>query len=119
MKNAKVFWNLELNIKPGKLETLKALANEMTLATEANEPDTLDYLWSMDVSDQCCHLYECYTDSDAVRVHLGNFQNFAERFFDCLEVVSFQVYGAPDAPLMEALGGLGAVHFPQFEGFSR
>lgn len=119
MKNAQVFWNLELTVKPGKLNTLKELAKEMTKSIQANEPGTLNYEWSLDAENKSCHIFESYTDSDAVRAHLGGFQNFAERFFDSLDVVNFQVYGNPDAALMEALGGLGAVHFKQFEGFSR
>ena len=119
MKTSQVFWNLELSIKPGKLDSLKTLANEMSKGTKENEPNTLFYEWSLDAQNQKCHIFERYTDSDAVRTHLGNFQNYAERFFDCLDVESFQVYGNPDAALMEALGGLGAVHFPQFEGFAR
>jgi quinol monooxygenase YgiN len=119
MENSQIFWNLELNIKPGKLDALKVLADEMTKATQANEPDTMNYVWSLDTDNKSCHIFERYTDSDAVRTHLGNFQAFAERFFDCMDVSRFQVYGNADAQLKEALAGLGAQFFNQFDGYYR
>ena len=119
MENSQVFWNLELTIKQGKLEELKTLMNEMILATKANEPNTINYEWSIDSEKSECHIYERYTNSDAVRTHLGNFQAYAERFFDCLDIQRFHVYGNPDAELITSLAGLGAVHIKLFDGFSR
>lgn len=119
MENSQVFWNLELTIKQGKLEELKTLINEMTLATKANEPDTINYEWSIDLENSECHIFERYTNSDAVRTHLGNFQAYAERFFDCLDIQRFQVYGNPDSELIASLAGLGARHIKLFDGFSR
>ena len=119
MEDEQVFWNLELNIKPGKLEELKVLANDMTKATVSNEPNTIDYIWSLDAEQQKCHIFERYIDSDAVRVHLGNFQAFAERFFDCLEIERFQVYGYPDEALVAAMSERGSTFFKVSVGFSR
>ncbi|MFL1011008.1 putative quinol monooxygenase [Flavisericum labens] len=119
MENTQVFWNLELSIKHGKLEALKALIDGMILATKANEPDTINYEWSINLENSECHIFERYTNSDAVRTHLGNFQAYAERFFDCLDVQRFHVYGNPDSELISALAGLGAVHLKLFDGFSR
>ena len=36
-------WLLEVSIKPGQLDTFKSVMAEMVAATEANEPDTLNY----------------------------------------------------------------------------
>lgn len=119
MENSQVFWNLELAIKSGKLEELKALINQMTLATKANEPGTINYEWSINSEQSECHIFERYTNSDAVRIHLGNFQAYAERFFDCLDILRFQVYGNPDSELISALAGLGGVHLKLVDGFSR
>lgn len=119
MKNQNVFWNLEVSIKPGKLEALKTLASEMIEATQANEPNALTYKWSINAESAICHIFERYTDSDATRVHMGNFQAFADRFFDCVDLSRFQVYGQPDAALKKMLGGLGAQFVEMFDGFNR
>lgn len=119
MDNKSVFWNLELNIKPGKLDTLKLLAADMTAATLSGEPNTLHYIWSIDEDATQCHIFEAYTDSDAVRIHLSNFQGFAERFFDCIDISSFNVYGNPDEELVAAMSTLGCKFYRKFDGFSR
>lgn len=38
-----VHWLLKVSIKPGQLDTFKSVMAEMVAATEANEPDTLNY----------------------------------------------------------------------------
>ena len=38
-----VHWLLEVSIKPGQLDTFKSVMAEMVAATNANEPDTLNY----------------------------------------------------------------------------
>ena len=119
MEDEKVFWNLELKVKPGKLETLKSLANEMTEATLANEPGTIDYIWSMDAGGEKCHIFERYVDSDAVRVHMGNFEAFRERFFDCMDIERFQVYGYPDEALAATMTEMGCVLYNVSVGFAR
>ena len=119
MENTQVFWNLELSIKQGKLAKLKTLIDEMISATQENEPDTINYEWSINLDNSECHIYERYTNSDAARAHLGNFQTYAERFFDCLDIQRFHVYGNPDSELISSLAGLGAVHLKLVDGFSR
>ena len=119
MEDKSVFWNLELSIKPGKLDDLNSLAGEMSDATKANEPNAIDYVWSIDGDNNDCHIFERYMDSDAVRTHLGNFQAFAERFFDCMDIKAFNVYGNPDPALIEAMSAMGCRFYGRFSGFER
>ena len=115
-----VHWLLQLNIKEGELDNLKALMNEMVEATQANEPGTTNYEWFVSDDGKTCHIYERYVDSAATMVHLGNFgANFAERFLAILEPTSFVVYGDPSNEVREALAGMGAVHMSQTAGFTR
>ncbi|NNF21674.1 MAG: antibiotic biosynthesis monooxygenase, partial [Saprospiraceae bacterium] len=89
-----VFWNLELQIKPGKQEVLKSLAAEMSEATKANEPGAFNYEWNVSEDGTECHIFERYANSDALMIHLGNFQeNFAGRFFEVLDIKKWVVYG--------------------------
>ena len=115
-----VFWMLEMTIRPGQLDALKALMPEMVEATQANEPGTLNYEWFISADETQCHIYERYADSDAVMTHLGNFgANFAERFMACFEPTSFSVYGPASTDVRDALAAFGAVHLDAMDGFRR
>ena len=118
--NDEVFWLLELNIKPGEIDTLKALMTEMSDATKADEPGTLYYEWFISADGQTCHIHERYADSDAVMVHMGNFgAKFAERFMAILEPTRFTVYGNPSDEVKKGLEGMGVEFVTPIGGFSR
>ena len=115
-----VHWMLEVAIKPGELDNFKALMNEMVEATEANEPNTLNYEWFISEDGSNCHIYERYADSAATMTHLGSFgQNYAERFLAMVNPTRFVVYGNPNDEVRQALAGFGAVHMEQIGGFAR
>lgn len=115
-----VAWMLELNIREGELENLKALIQEMVESTRANEPGTVNYEWSFDAAEKTCHIWERYADSAAAMAHIGNFgEKFAERFMAALEPTSFTLYGHPSEEVREALSAFGAVHMAPVGGFAR
>mgnify|MGYP000932993557 CR=1 FL=1 len=45
--NSHVCWMLEMEVREGRGDDLRALMAEMATATERNEPGTLDYEWSL------------------------------------------------------------------------
>jgi len=118
--NKQVAWLLELAVKNGELSNVKSFMQERIEATEASEPDALNYEWSFSADETQCHIYERYADSAAVMTHLGNFQGkFAERFLRLLEPTRLQVYGDPSDEAIQALSGLGAVFMSYAAGFTR
>jgi quinol monooxygenase YgiN len=115
-----VSWMLELTIKPGELDNLKALMKEMVESTEAGEPDTRNYEWFFDADETTCHLWERYADSAAAMVHLGHFgEKYADRFMAALEPTRFVVYGNPSDEVKEALSPFGAIYMVPVSGFAR
>lgn len=115
-----VYWLLELEIQNGKNPDFDALMNEMVEATKANEPGTLNYEWSTSEDGKQCHIYERYTDSEALLTHLGNFgEKFAERFLAILKPVGFQVYGPASPAVKEALAGFSPTYMNAASGFKR
>ena len=113
-------WVLELKVKDGQLDAFKALAREMSEATQADEPGASHYEWFIDADGDTIHICERYADSAATMVHLGNFgAKFAERFLACVDPARLMVYGDPSAEVRNALAGLGAAHMTQFDGFAR
>ena len=113
-------WVLELEIADGKLEALEALMQEMSDATQSDEPGALIYEWYVDAGATTCHIIERYADNDAVMTHLTNFgQKFAERFTAILKPTAITVYGPASVQVMAALGAFAPLHFKRFGGFHR
>ena len=114
-----VFWIAELAIRPGQLDTFKALMNDMVAATKANEPGALNYEWFINEDSTTCHIYERYVDSAAVMVHMGNFAAFGERWAAAVEVTRAMVYGAPSDEVKALLTGMGGTLMAPWGGFAR
>ena len=119
MENS-VSWILELEIKDGEFENFQSLMHEMVDAAKANEPNTLNYEWTISEDHKKCHIYERYVDSDATMIHLGTFDiKYGERFMDAVEVTRLVVYGNPNNEVRDALSGMGALYMSRFGGFAR
>jgi quinol monooxygenase YgiN len=115
-----IYWIVEANVREGKLDELKALMKEMVDATNANEPGTLNYEWTISDDAKRCTLYERYTDSAAALKHLASFgRNYASRFTGCLEPKKVVAHGNPTEELKKVLAGQGAMFMRPFGGFSR
>jgi len=115
-----VAWMLELAIKPGELDNMKALMNEMVEATQTNEPGTLNYEWFISEDEKSCHIYERYADSAAAMIHIGNFgQHFAKRFMAVFEPTRRVVYGNPNEEVRKILSSRGGVFMGPLGGFGR
>ena len=115
-----VYWLLEVTIKIGEFDNFKTLMKEMVEATQANEPNTLNYEWTISEDSQNCHIYERYADSAATMTHLGAFgEKFAERFMAAVDPTRIVVYGTPNNEVKEALSGFGPIFMAPFGGFAR
>jgi len=119
--NAKhVYWLIESSVKEGQLENLKAMNAEMVKATKANEPGTLSYDWSISDDGKTCYIFERYTSSEAVMVHLKTLgEKFAERLMATIEIKSVQVFGNPNDEVKKALGALGAKFHQSIGGYTK
>lgn len=115
-----VAWVLQLSIKEGQYDNVIALMDEMVAATQANEPGTLSYEWSVNEDKTMCHLYERYSDSAAAMVHMGSFgSNFMKRFFSLMRSTGIFVYGNVSDELQNALAGLKPLYMDDIGGFTR
>ena len=115
-----VSWVLELRVKEGRSDELRALMEEMVSNTHAHEPGTQYYEWFMTADGSQCHLYERYADSAAALVHCHTFgARFAERFMSLLTPTRCTVYGSPDASVQGALSVLRPTYMGQAAGFHR
>jgi quinol monooxygenase YgiN len=117
--DARISWVLEVVVKPGQLDTFRALMEEMVTSTRA-EPGALTYEWFVDDDGRVVHLYERYADSPAALAHLGTFGEwFAGRFLAAADPTRLTVMGRPSDEARAALSGLGAAYLSPFGGFVR
>ena len=115
-----VYWVLQLQVGDGRDGDLRDLMTRMVKATEADEPGTIDYLWSLSADGRSCHIFGRYRDSAAAMVHIGNFmEKFADQFFDILTPTGFVLYGEPDAAVRDALAGFNPTIMVNADGFRR
>ena len=114
-----VSWFLELAVKPGQIDEVRALIAEMVESAQT-EPGALNYQWSISDDESMIHSYERYADSDAVLAHLSIFgATFAKRLLAAVEPTRFVVYGDPTDQARDALDGFGARYMKPFAGFAR
>lgn len=113
-----VFWMLSVNINDGEIENFNSLMAEMVAATEAKEPEALNYEWF--IKESTCQIYERYSDSAATMVHLGNFgANYAERFMGMVVPTGLTIYGSPSDEVKEAMAAFSPAYMPFSAGFNR
>ena len=117
--NDTVSWIVTLAVKPGELDALRALMEEM-VAHHQTKPGTLIYEWFVSDDGGAVHIYERYTDSAAALDSSKAFgEHFAERFTAAVNPTGFSVYGNPNDAVREAQGGGGAQFLEPFGGFAR
>jgi quinol monooxygenase YgiN len=114
-----VSWVFEVAVKPGKIEALRTLMEEMVESTRA-EPGALIYEWFVSDDEDVVILYERYADSAAALTHSDAFAaKFAERFRDLVDPTRFTVLGTPSDEAKTALSRPGRVFLDSFGGFAR
>jgi quinol monooxygenase YgiN len=115
-----VFWTFNVTIKGGEVAKLKDLIREMSDASEADEPGTLIYEWTISDDKKAAEVHERYADSDAALTHLASFnKNFADRLMALVEPTGMTVYGSPSAVLKKELAGANPVYMDVIGGFAR
>jgi len=116
--DAEISWHVELLIKPGQLESFRALTGEMVELTR-REQGVLSYQRFISEDGETVHVFERYENSTAALAHLRIFaREFAERFQKLVERQSFVVFGDPTAELKAALDEYGATYAKPFGDFA-
>lgn len=114
-----VSWLIELAVKPGQLDSFRALMHEMVESTRS-ESGALSYEWFVNDDGSAVHIYERYADSAAVMTHLRGFgEKFAGRFLAAVAPTRLTVFGTPSDQAKEALSAFGPTFLQPFGGFTR
>ena len=115
-----VSWVIKCDIQSSHRDELLALAQEMSSDFQANEINTLNFEWSVNVEFTQLHLHERYGDSQTALGHIQTFgSKYAERFVANAAIKSVTVYGFPTKELLDALAGMSPEILESFSGFTR
>ena len=117
--NNHISWHVELQVKPGQLNALRTLTDQMVGST-STEPGALIYERYISDDHQFVHVFERYVDSSAAVAHLTAFgKMYGEQFAKLVNRKRFTVFGTPNFELKQILDPLGATYVAALAGFSR
>jgi quinol monooxygenase YgiN len=115
---SQIYWLLAVKIHPGQLDAFKAISARLVESTR-NEPETLNYEWTLSEDGTVCHIYERYKKSDAIALHIEHNGALVGELFQLLTPISFVIYGSPEANVRAMLADLKPVYMTPLDGFSR
>ena len=84
-------------IKPGKLDDLKGLAQEVATRLEAEKPQTLVFLDYLDDKGTQVTFVHMFAGPEAMDLHFGGAQERSREAFEFMEPKGWEIYGRPSA----------------------
>jgi len=113
-----IAWLPEWTVKPGALESARALVEEMVTSARS-EAGTLSYALYVSEDGQTFTFYERYADEAAVLTHQTHFaERFAERAMEAMTCTRITVLGSPGEEVRKTISGCHPIYLQPFGGFS-
>jgi autoinducer 2-degrading protein len=114
-----IYWILEANIKPGKLDALKSLAQAFSESTQKYEQGALIYEWSINESSDTLHIFERFENNEAALIHLANVGPKLPELMETVDLQSIKCHGPVSEAFKDACEGMPIRYFEVFSGFAR
>jgi quinol monooxygenase YgiN len=93
------------DIRPGKLETVKALMTDLVAFVEANEPQLIAYDFYIDETDNTMTCVALHPDSASMEFHMDIGWERFRAFSEHIDQRSIDVYGEANENVMARLQG--------------
>jgi len=90
-------------IKEGKLDAYTQYYRQAAELTEANKPGTVAYLAYASEDGTAVSIVHIFPDAESMELHMQGVGELAEKAFDFMEIVSFEIYGRPSDGLLEMM----------------
>lgn len=114
-----VSWVMDFAVKPGQLDMLTPLVEEMARSARA-EPGAQQFAWFVSEDGTSGQVHERYADTTAALAHLHTFtERFAERVLAAVEPTRFTVLGLPSVGVRQALDGFAPTYLRPLGVFTR
>ncbi len=103
-------------VRDGKLEALKEASEEAFAALEADKLGTVFQYGYLDRDKSQVHFVHIFPDADAMDAHMVGAAERVSAAAEFIETTAFEIYGAPSAMVLEALGQNPSVEVTQSPG---
>jgi quinol monooxygenase YgiN len=100
------------NIREGKLEEFKRLADDLLGAIRENDSDTLNYAIFLDEPRRVAVIIAQYASSAGWLAHNASLDPLMPRFAEVCEFTEIEFYGDPTPEARTALDAVGARYYP-------
>ena len=97
-------------IKPGKIQEFKELANKCIETVKEKDTGTLQYDWFYNADESECHVRETYSNSEAILQHAGNVGPFLGPLLE-ITTFSLKLYGNASEELKGALSAFDMEYY--------
>jgi quinol monooxygenase YgiN len=113
-----IAWLPEWTVKPGALESARALLEEM-VTSAGSEAGTLSYAVYVSEDGQTFTFYERYADEAAVLAHQTTFgERFAARAMEAMTCTRITVLGSLGEEVRKTISDCHPIYLQPFGGFS-
>ena len=109
-----------VTVNEGQLDAFKSVAREMVAGAEM-ESGTLGYEWFSGAGETSFTLLETYENVAAVEAHFTGpvVGKLVPKLAAHVKITGLEFYGDPGPKVTEMAAGLGAAHFPYWNGMNR
>ena len=116
--NDSTYFVVELEVKPGQVDDLKAVARDIVSVARKDEPGTLNYEYFLSQDGTTCHIYERYVNPEAHLRHGLTVSEELNKRGRAFRPVRLTVYGKVTEevrerliePLLKAVPGFRVVY---------
>lgn len=116
---AQVHYVVTGSVNDGQLDAFKDVAERLTKAVEANEPDALNYDWHVAGDGSTFAIEERFTDDAAFAAHLANVGELIGELLPLIEIKGTFVLGDVGEESQAALSGFGGIFTSQIVKLNR
>ena len=92
-----------LKIKGGKLEAFKESSREIFEMMEAGKPGTLVHVGFVNEDGTKLSFIHVFPSAEAMDDHLGGVEDRANKAFEFLDTVGYEIYGTPSGQVMQMM----------------
>ena len=97
-------------IKKGALEEYTQYYREVAEFTEANKPDTLAHTAFASEDGTAVSIVHIFPDAEAMQVHMRGVGELANKAYQWMEIVSFEIYGKADPAVVDKMKQIAGPH---------
>ena len=95
-------------VKPGALDQLRQMSEEVASRLRAEKPRTLSWLAYLDESGTSISFVHVFADPEAMDLHLEGVWDRAKASADFMEPRGWEIYGAPSESALNQMRGFAA-----------